>query len=169
MEEIKKVINRLKEAAELCMSSLSCNTCFECEYKGRCATDKNADIIKVMKWAEKKLESTDDVKKDEAIKHQSAGGIKGERDEALMSLYKRYNRLAALDEIGYAESEMMRDLIVEIEKLEHARNMEASNEIAKMSIEKLEKFARPMPEIKMDAKQFEEIAKDHYGKEGTKE
>ena len=76
-------------------------------------------------------------------------GIKGERDKALMNLYKHYNRLTALDKIGYAESEMMRDLIVDIEKLEHARHMDTSDEIAKMSIEKLEKLAAPIPEVRM--------------------
>ena len=166
MEEIKKVIDRLKKAAELCKSSLGCNTCIECEYKRRCVTDKNADIIKVMEWAEKKLESTDDVEKDEMVKPQSVGGIKGERDEALMNLYKHYNRLTALEDIDYTTLESMHILIDSIEKLEHARQMEESNEIAKISIEKLEKFARPMPEIKMDVKQFEEIAKDHYGTKG---
>lgn len=95
---------------------------------------------------------------------EQAFDIKGKRDEALMNLYKHYNRLTALDKIGYAESEMMRDLIVDIEKLEHARHMEASDEIAKMSIEKLEKFARPMPVAKMSLKEYEEIreALDKY-------
>lgn len=166
MEEIKKVIDKLKKAAELCMSSEGSNTCLECEYRIRCTPNKNADIIRVMEWAEKKLESRDDVEKDEAVKHQSVGGIKGMRDEALLNLYKHYNRMTALDKIGYAESEMMHDLIVDIEKLEHARHMEAADEIAKMAIEKLEKFARPMPEIKLDVKQFEEVreALDKYEK-----
>lgn len=166
MEEIKKVINRLKEAAELCMSTGDDIACLKCEYQGRCTSDKNTDIIRVMEWAEKKLESTDDVEKDEAGKPQSVGDIKGLRDEALMNLYKHYNRLTALDKIGYAESETMRDLIVDIEKLEHARHMEASDEIAKMAFEKLEKFARPMPVTKMSLKEYEEIraALDGYEK-----
>lgn len=96
-------------------------------------------------------------------------GIKGKRDEALMNLYKHYNRLTALDDIDYTTLESMHVLIDSIEKLEHARQIEASDEIAKMSLEKLEKFARPMPEIKMDVKQFEEIVKDHCGKKGAKE
>lgn len=166
MEEIKKVINRLKETAKLCMSSVCCDTCQECEYNRRCVTDKNADIIRVMEWAEKKLKSTVIIEKDEAVKHQSVGDIKGERDKALLNLYKHYNRLTALDKIGYAESEMMRDLIVDIEKLEHARHMEASDEIAKMSIEKLEKLASPMPVTKMSLKEYEEFraALDKYEK-----
>ena len=96
-------------------------------------------------------------------------GIKVKRDEALLNLYKHYNRLTALEDIDYTTLESMHILIDAIEKLEHARHMEASDEIAKMAFEKLEKFARPMPEIKMDAKQFEEIEKDHYGKKGDKE
>lgn len=168
MEEIKKVIDRLKKAAELCKSSLGCNTCIECEYKRRCVTDKNADIIKVMEWAEKKLESTDDVEKDEMVKPQSVGGIKGERDEALMNLYKHYNRLTALEDIDYTTLESMHILIDSIEKLEHARHMEASDEIAKMAFEKLEKFERPTSVINMGWKEYEEFRKDHYGKEGAK-
>ena len=171
MKEIKKVINRMKKATELCMSSDGFNTCLECEYKSPCMTNKNADILRVIEWAEKKLESTDDVEKDEAVKHQSVGGIKGLRDEALLNLYKHYNRLTALEDIDYTTLESMHILIDSIEKLEHARHMEASDEIAKMSIEKLEKFARPMPDIKMDVKQFEEIraALDKYEKkEGAK-
>lgn len=149
MEEIKKVIDRLKKAAELCMSTGDDIACLECEYQAHCTSGKNTDILRVVEWAEKKLKSTVIIEKDEAVKHQSVGGIKGERDEALMNLYKHYNRLTALDEIGYAESEMMRDMIDDIAKLEHERNMEASNEIAKMAIEKLEKLAAPIPEIRM--------------------
>lgn len=170
MEEIKKVIDKLKKATELCMSSEGFNACLECEYKGHCESDKNADTIRVMEWAKKKLESRDDVEKDEAVKHQSVGGIKGERDKALMNLYKHYNRLTALDKIGYAESEMMRDLIVDIEKLEHARHMEASDEIAKMAFEKLEKLAAPIPEMRMSGipKEIREVLDKCEKKEGAK-
>lgn len=103
------------------------------------------------------------------VERQDGYSIKSARDEALMNLYKHYNRLTALEEVDYATSESMHILIDAIEKLEHARHMDASDEIAKMAFEKLEKFARPIPEIKMDVKQFEEIAKDHYGKKGAKE
>ena len=165
MEEIKKVINRLKETTKLCMSRDDI-ACLKCEYQGRCTSDKNADILRVMKWAEKKLESTDDVEKDEVGKHQSVGGIKGERDKALLNLYKHYNRMTALEDIDYTTLESMHILIDSIEKLEHARHMEASDEIAKTSFEKLEKFARPMPVTNMSLKEYEEFraALDKYEK-----
>lgn len=149
MEEIKKVIIRLKEAAVLCVSSWDCIACLECEYKGRCTSDKNADILRVIEWAEKKLESTDDAEKDEEVKHQSVGDIKGLRDEALLNLYKHYNGLTELKEVDYATSESMHILIDAIEKLEHARHMEAADEIAKMALEKLERLAPPIPEMRM--------------------
>ena len=106
----------------------------------------------------------------ETKKTEHSFGIKGKRDEALMNLYKIYNRLTALDEIGYAESEMMRDVIDDIAKLEHERNMEASNEIAKMAIEKLGKLAAPIPEIRMSGiqKEYREVLDKCEKKEGTK-
>ena len=106
----------------------------------------------------------------ETKKTEQSFGIKGERDKALMNLYKHYNRLAALDEIGYAESETMRVLIDDIAKLEHARQMEASDEIAKMSLEKLEKLAAPIPEIQMSGipKEFRTVLDKCEKKEGTK-
>lgn len=169
MEEIKKVINRLKEAADLCMSTGDDIACLKCEYRGRCTSDKNADIIRVMEWAEKKLESTDDVEKDEAVKHQTVGGIKGLRDEALLNLYKHYNGLTALGGIDYITAESLRITIDAIEKLEHARNMEASNEIAKISLEKLEKLAAPIPEIPMSGiqKEYREVLDKCEKKEGA--
>lgn len=169
MEEIKKVINKLKKSAELCMSSLGCETCLECEYKGRCVIDKSADIIKVMEWAEKKLESTVIIEKDEAFKHQSVGGIKSERDEALLNLYKHYNRITALEDIDYTTLKSMHILIDSIEKLEHARHMEASDEIAKMAFEKLEKLAAPIPEMRMSGipKEFREVLDKCEKKEGA--
>ena len=96
-------------------------------------------------------------------------GIKGKRDEALLNLYKHYNRLTALDKIGYAESETMRVLIADIEKLEHARHMEASDEIAKMYIEKLEKLAAPIPEIRMSGipKEYRTVLDKCEKKEGA--
>lgn len=96
-------------------------------------------------------------------------GIKGKRDEALMNLYKHYNRLTALKDIDYPTLESMHILIDAIEKLEHARHMEASDEIAKMAFEKLEKFERPMQVVQMGLKEFEQIRKDHCGKKGAKE
>lgn len=117
----------------------------------------------ILKAAKKLLELLNEK---ETKEPEQPFGIKDKRDEALMNLYKHYNRLTALEDIDYTTLESMHILIDSIEKLEHARQMEASDEIAKMSIEKLEKFARPMPEIKMDVKQFEEIAKDHYGTKG---
>lgn len=166
MAEIKKVINRLKKAAEICMHSKGCSTCIECEYNRRCSIDKNTDILRVIEWAEKKLESTDGVEKDEAVKHQSVGGIKGLRDEALLNLYKHYNGLTAVGGIDYITTESLRMTIDAIEKLEHARHMEESDEIAKMAFEKLEKFARPMPVTKMSLKEYEEVraALDKYEK-----
>ena len=166
MEEIKKVIDRLKKAAELCMSTGDDIACLECEYQAHCTSGKNTDILRVVEWAEKKLESTDGVEKDEAVKHQSVGGIKGLRDEALLNLYKHYNGLTAVGGIDYITTESLRMTIDAIEKLEHARHMEASDEIAKMTIEKLEKFARPMPVTKMSLKEYEEIraALDKYEK-----
>lgn len=124
----------------------------------------------VFKVAEKLRELLDkDETKAAQVERQDGYSIKSARDEALLNLYKHYNRMTALEDIDYTTLESMHILIDSIEKLEHARHMEASDEIAKMAFEKLEKFARQLPEIKMDVKQFEEIAKDHYGKKGAKE
>ena len=146
----------------------ACQECTACEYGGPCTTERNNDILDVISEYDKRLwAKTAEVEK--LKKEMQPLGIKGERDKALMNLYKHYNRLTALEDIDYTTLESMHILIDSIEKLEHARHMEASDEIAKMAFEKLEKFARPLPEIKMDVKQFEEIAKDHYGKKGAKE
>ena len=103
------------------------------------------------------------------VERQDGYSIKSARDEALLNLYKHYNRLTALEEVDYATSESMHILIDAIEKLEHARHMDASDEIAKMAFEKLEKFERPTSVINMGWKEYEEFRKDHYGKEGAKE
>ena len=100
----------------------------------------------VFKVAEK---LRDLLNENETKKTEQPFGIKGKRDEALMNLYKHYNRMTAWEDIDYPTLESMHILIDSIEKLEHARNMEASNEIAKISLEKLEKLAAPIPEIPM--------------------
>lgn len=106
----------------------------------------------------------------ETKKTEHSFGIKGERDEALMNLYKHYNRLTALEDIDYTTLESMHILIDSIEKLEHARQMEASDEIAKMSLEKLEKLAAPIPEIQMSGipNEFRTVLDKREKKEGAK-
>lgn len=83
-------------------------------------------------------------------------GIKGERDKALLNLYRHFNALTG-EKLIVGKLGPMHEVLNAIEKIEHARHMEASDEIAKMSVEKLEKFARPMPVTKMSLKEYEEI------------
>lgn len=106
----------------------------------------------------------------ETKKTEQSFGIKGEREKASLNLYKHYNRLTALEDIDYETSASMKFLIDAIEKLEHARHMEASDEIAKMSIEKLDKLAAPIPEIRMSGipKEYREVLDKCKKKEGAK-
>lgn len=156
--KFKTLVNKVAEACKACTDKE--HDCDMCPYTTGCVPRKDKDTIKVLQEYQERLEEQNPTQ---------ALGIKGKRDEALMNLYKRYNRLTALDKIGYAESEAMRDLIVDIEKLEHARHMEASDEIAKMSIEKLEKLAAPIPEMRMSGipKEVREVLDKCEKKEGA--
>lgn len=146
--EFERLAKMVKDACKHCVDP---NTdCDGCPGSDRCTSKFHADVLIVIEGYEERLA---------AQKSTQPLDIKGERDEALLNLYKHYNRITALKEVDYTAAESMRILIDAIEKLEHARHMEASDEIAKMAFEKLEKFARPMPEIKMDVEQFEEIEK----------
>lgn len=120
----------------------------------------------VFKVAEKLRELLDkDETKAAQVERQDGYSIKDTRDESLMNLYRHFNDLTG-DKIIVGKLGPIHEVLNAIEKLEHARHMDTSDEIAKMSIEKLEKFARPMPEIKLDVKQFEEVreALDKYEK-----
>lgn len=156
--EFERLAKMVKDACKHCVDP---NTdCDGCPGSDRCTSKFHADVLIVIEGYEERLA---------AQKSTQPLDIKGLREEALLNLYKRYNSLTEFGGVDYITTESLRITIDAIEKLEHARHMEASDEIAKMAFEKLEKFARPLPEIKMDVKQFEEIAKDHYGKKGAKE
>ena len=156
--EFERLAKMVKDACKHCADQ---NTdCDGCPGSDRCTSKFHADVLIVIEGYEERLA---------AQMPTQASAIKGLREEALLNLYKHYNRLTEFGGVDYITTESLRIAIEAIEKLEHARHMEASDEIAKMAIEKLEKFTKPMPEIKMDVEQFEEIAKDHYGKKGAKE
>lgn len=151
----KMLVNKVAEACKACTDKA--HDCDMCPYTTGCVPRKDKDTIEVLKEYQERLE---------AQKPTQTLGLKGKRDEALLNLYKHYNRLTALEDIDYTTLESMHILIDSIEKLEHARHMEESDEIAKTSFEKLEKFARPMPVTNMSLKEYEEFrtALDKYEK-----
>lgn len=131
----------------------------------------NVDFFdNIFKVAEKLRELLDkDETKAAQVERQDGYSIKSARDEALLNMYKHYNRLTALEEVDYATSESMHILIDAIEKLEHARHLDASDEIAKMSIEKLEKLDAPILEMWMSGipKEIREVMDKFEKKEGA--
>lgn len=100
---------------------------------------------------------------------EQAFDIKGKRDEALMNLYRHFNDLTG-DKIIVGRLGPMHEVLNAIEKLEHARHMDTSDEIAKMSIEKLEKLAAPIPEMRMSGipKEVRAVLDKCEKKEGAK-
>lgn len=133
----------------------------------------NVDFFdNVFKVAEKLRELLDkDETKAAQVERKDVYSIKSARDEALMYLYKRYNSLAALEEVDFAASVSMCDVLGAIEKLEHARHMEASDEIAKLLLEKLGDMAEPWPKVvsNITKEQVEKLRRDVCGKKGAKE
>ncbi len=129
--------------------------------------DKFFDDIYIIAKKLRELLDKDETKAAQ-VKRQDGYSIKSARDEALMYLYKRYNNLAGLEEIDYGTAETMRVLIGDIEKLEHARHMEMSDEVAKLSIEKLGDMAEPWPKVvsNITEEQVEKLRRDVCGKKG---
>lgn len=156
--EFERLAKKVKDACKHCTDPKT--DCEGCPEVDRCPTEFHADALIVIEEYENRLA---------AQKSTQPLDIKGKRDGALLNLYKQYNRLTALKEVDYATSESMHILIDAIEKLEHTRHMEESNEIAKMSIEKLDKLAAPIPEFRMSGipKEFRAALDKYEKKEGA--
>ncbi len=131
----------------------------------------NVDFFdNVFKVAEKlrKLLDKDETKAAQ-VKRQDGYSIKSARDEALMNLYRHLNELTG-DESIVGKLGPLHQVMSAIEKLEHARHMEASNEIAKLSLEKLGDMAEPWPKVvsNITKEQVEKLRRDVCEKKGEK-
>lgn len=158
--EFERLSKMVKDACKHCTDPKA--NCDGCPGVDRCPSKFHADVLIVIEGYEDRLA---------AQKSTQPLGIKGKRDEALMNLYTHFINITGSKVIGCIEAESMHVVLEAIEKLEHARHMEMSDEIAKLSIEKLEKLASPMPEIRMSGipKEFRDDLRNFVKKEGSED